>query len=709
MGDEPTPAMDRRRVLRGVAGGGAVALAGCSVFDRGEDSETSEVEGERARNLAEEFAPRLYFDAAEKWFPTDPRQFESERDGERIVDGVDAFNGYVEAGGSETPPEPSVFYHVVEYEGSPLAVVQFWLYSAFDQFSTNFHWHDWELLQVFVDTETGTPQLHVASAHSRSAPNNEHLDPDPDRQPILLSELGSHSSGLSINDDETQFQRLPLDGGIADITNSVVDGLEDIATIPLAYGLPRDEGLALPYLVPELDGQPIYEHPDLPSVERADLIPGKLVIDSFEGLKSPPANLPTRETGLSFEYEGRDGDADERYQLVPTAELEHIETFAGEQLSFPFTVPQFAEDIVASHITTTGVPWKGTRYEQPASDITETNHRQALANRYDAIAPPSQANQIIAKVTNAVSSEDAPEGEGLASIESPLELFALIQSDPRAVPTFRGLAVLQNVPEGEHRLTINGAGVAPHSETVTVTSDDTPDLAGAGGEIPVVPNENATKLEVDPRESDADLRNFAVEDDFAGLLYDAPLSGPDAVYVHEGGAFTAEVRDADDEVGAVRVNPDPEEDVRIDRPETGKASLATYLADIGEETRTQVAAVADEEDLGDSDDDDDDSSGDQGASGSTGSRDGAANAISGLAQALEAVVEAAERAAERARENDRANTNQQLEAVAARLENAESRLAAAEDALPPEVANAASNRLDQSRRRSEQARNADKL
>ncbi len=694
--------MNRRKLLAGVAGGGVAALAGCSFFDRGDDGETNEVEGERAQSLAEEFAPALYFDTNEKWFPTDPRQFESEQDGSTIVDGFDAFEGYVNAGGSEDPPEPSVFYHVVEYEDAPLAVVQFWLYSAFDQFSTNFHWHDWELLQVFVDTDSGEPQLHVASAHSRSAPNNEHLDPDPDQQPRLLSELGSHSSGLSLNDDETRFQRLPLDGGIADITNSVVDELGDLAAIPLAYGLPRDEGLALPYLVPELDGNRIYEHPDLPSVEQSDLVSDDLVIESFDALQSPPTNLPTRETGLYFEYEGRESDADESYQLLPTADLEHIENFAGEQLSFPFAIPQFAEDIVASHITTTGVPWKDPRYEQPASDITETDHRQALANRYDAIAPPSQANQVVARVSNVVASEDAPEGDGLASIESPLEMFALLQSDPVAVPTFQGLAVLKNVPEGEHRLTINGAGVAPHSETITVTRDDTPDLAGADGEIPVVANEKATKLEVDPRESDADLRKFAVEDDFAGRLYDAPLSGPDAVYVHQGGAFTAEVRDVDDEIGAVRVNPNPEEKIRIERPETGKGSLAEYLADVAEETRAQVAAAADEVDVGDTDDDDESSSG-NGQSG------GPENAIRGLEQALAAVVEAAERAAERARSNDRANTNQQLEAVATRLERVQSRLEAARDSLPPGVANAASNRLDQSQRRSEQARKADKL
>ncbi|PSQ32409.1 hypothetical protein BRD09_03610 [Halobacteriales archaeon SW_10_68_16] len=143
--------------------------------------------------------------------------------------------------------------------------VQYWLYSAFDQFATNFHWHDWEALYVFVDTDTGEPQLYVASSHSRKVPNNEFLDPETD-VPRVLTELGSHSSALSVNDERDRFQRLPAGDLVADITNSTIEGVEDLAEIPLAYGLPRDEGTRLPYVVPELDGQPLYEHGRLPAV-----------------------------------------------------------------------------------------------------------------------------------------------------------------------------------------------------------------------------------------------------------------------------------------------------------------------------------------------------------------------------------------------------------------------------------------------------------
>ncbi|QSG10760.1 Uncharacterized protein HSBGL_0323 [Halapricum desulfuricans] len=202
---DTTSMLDRRSVLTGVAGAGVASVAGCSLLETGKDGPATEVGPERARSFAEEFAPTIYFDRNEQWFPTDPRSYESERDGETIVSGFDAFEGYVQDGTDDKPPDPAVFYRAIEYEESPLAVVQYWMYSAFDQFTTNFHWHDWELLQVFLDTETREPQLYVASSHSRSVPNNEFLDPE--RRPRILTELGSHSSGLSVNENEDEFQQ----------------------------------------------------------------------------------------------------------------------------------------------------------------------------------------------------------------------------------------------------------------------------------------------------------------------------------------------------------------------------------------------------------------------------------------------------------------------------------------------------------------------
>jgi hypothetical protein len=707
--------IDRRGYLAALVGTGAASLAGCSLLEGDEDSPTASVDEGRARELAERFAPTLYFDAEEKWFPTDPRRYESERDGSPVVSGFDAFDGYSKRyNDPSSPPDPTVFYHVVEYDGSPLSVVQFWQYSAFDQFTTNFHWHDWEVLHVFVDTETDEPQLYVASSHSRTVPNNEFLDPDPDRSPALLVELGSHSNALSINEQRDRFQRLPINELVADITNGSIDGVEAIAELPIAYGLPRDEEGRLPFALPELDGEPIHEDDRLPSVGRTDLLDESLVVRSFDALASPPSELPERATGLRFDHTDRNSsEADVGYDLVPAGELEHLTGFTGPQLSFEFSIPGFAEDAVSGHLSTTGVPWESSRYDNPAADISDPNHRAELARRYDAIGEPAPVSTIVASVTEATANDDAPDDEGVTTEPHNVESVALLESDPEAVPTFGGVAVLRGVQDGDHRLTVNGAGVAPHSEAVSVQAGEDVTTAGVDGEIPLVSNEQAVKVEVDPRGADSELSDLAIEDDFAGRLYDAPLSEPDAVYVHRGGAYTAEVRDTDNEVGAIRVTPGDEGTIRLGEPRTGKASLATFLADIAEETAASIGsgATADDSDATGGNDDDDRDRGDdrRESDDDTGSLDGSENAVRGLRRALAAVAEAARRAAERAEAGDRGGADTALESVSTRLERVGERLAEARGSLPAARERAIERRLERGRRRSDQATEAEKL
>lgn len=691
--------------LSALASVSGASMAGCSALQSGEDNPTSEMDEQRASELAAQFAPTIYFDISEPWFPTDPRPHTSERDGETIVDGFDALDGYHERYSNGSPPDPTVFYHGIEYEDSPLCVVQFWFYSVFDQFTTNFHWHDWEVLHVFVDSDSGEPQLYVASSHSRKIPNNEFLDPESNVVPRILSELGSHSSTLSVNENLDQFQRVSAGNLLADITNTAIEGVEDLADVPLAYGLPRDEGGRLPYVVPSFEGQPIYEHERLPSVTADSLISGDLTVRSFDALESPPTDLPLRETGLVFQHRERESavKADVEYDLVQSSEIEHITAFDGPQLSFEFDVPQVLEDAIAGHITTTDRPWNQPRYHNPAADISTPDHRSVLSERYDAIGAPAAVNTILARTSDAITTDDAPENEGLQTTESSVESIALLESDTTAAPTFGGITAVQGVEPGAHRLTVNGAGRSPHSERLSVPDDSSTVTAGVDAEIPLVARENATKLEIGDEEVKTTLNRVALEDDFAGRLYESPIERTDAVYVHTGGAYTAEVRDSDNEIGAYRVNPDPDEatGIRIDRPKTGKAPLSTFLADIAEETRAAVAATeADSED----------GSGDrtEGGESATGGG-GQSNAITGLERALAAVVEAARRAAENARSGDRASTDRQLEVVAERLQRVQTRLADARGELPESLSKAASNRLDQATRRAEQARQADTL
>ncbi|MFC7132183.1 MULTISPECIES: twin-arginine translocation signal domain-containing protein [Salinibaculum] len=695
MADSGFDDLSRRDVLKLAAGAGAVGVGGAvgwELLQSGPDAPTQEVAGDEARRLAETYAPQLYYDRYEQWFPTDPRPYERERDGETVVDGFAALNDYTAAAAEGSPPDPTVFYNVVEYEDSPLVAVQFWLYSVFDQFTTNFHWHDWEVLHVFHDRETERPQLYVASAHGRSVPNNEFLDPDPSAQPRILSELASHSSALSLNERAESFQRVSLGETIADITNLTVQGLEAVGEIPLAYGLPRDEFAALPYAVPELDGRPVYEDGRLPDVSAADLVDESLTFDEYTDLVAPPSGLPGRETGTVFTHEGSDADSDVAYDLVPAAALEYISEFTGPQLSFEFTVPEFGEDLISGHITTAGTPWKDPRYESPADDITEPVHRAELAERYDAIAQPSGLSRIVAAVGQTVQDTDAPDGEGVTTEQTPVETVALVESEPTAVPSFGGVVVAQGLPEGDHRLTVNGAGYAPHSERVTVETGGEPATAGVEGKIALTEKREAVKLQVDPEGTDADLRELAVEDDFGGRLYDAPLDGRDAVYVDRRGAYTTEVVDDAGERGAFRVNPAGESAVTIDRPDTGTASLASYVADLTDETASEVREAA----------------GLDGSDTPRGKPD-QTGGVRGLARALEAVSEATRRAAERAAAGDRPGADQRLETAIARLDDVADRLAEARGEVPTPVGNAVEKRLDQGTRRAQQARDAETL
>ncbi|AUV82671.1 hypothetical protein C2R22_14315 [Salinigranum rubrum] len=679
--------------VTGVVGAGAVALGGGGDGGGDDDADgatgdgsaaestatrrTTPVADDEARRLAERFAPTLYFGRRERWFPTDPRPFVSERDGERVVDGFDALDGYTAAKGETMAPDPTVFYHVREYS-ERLAVVQYWLYSAFDQFSVNFHWHDWELLQAFVDRDSGDPVLYAASAHSRTVPNNEYLDPE--STPAIISEVGSHSSALGMNERRDTFQRLPVDGLAPDVTNGVVAVVSGEEGVPLAYGLPRDEGFRLPYVVPELDGAPLTDHPDLPNVSAEDLVPADLTVESFADRSTPPTDLPERERGAVFEPESRAGDenesegVNEHYALVPTVDIEDITAFTGPQLSFQFSVPRFVEDAVSSHITTTSTPWTQPRYRDPLADVTDRSHRRAIRERYDVDAGDRGAT-IIGRIAELRPSDDVDVGVTLAT--PPVEAVARLASDPTAAPTFGGVAAFVDVAPGDHTLTVNGPGYAPYaqrvpvgdgsgsaetteaaetaSETVTTpstateaasatetpvstgTSTETPVSTGtetgaetetdgtvrigAGGRIGLVPRADAVKLEVDAAERGG-ARRVRVEDDVAGRVFDAPpvqSEGRAGVYVHRAGGYTVEVTDERGRTSVERVTPGPNQNAaEVAKARTGVSGVTRYLVEFLTETRETVERLlepggGDERGRESERGEDDDTDGDDGA------------------------------------------------------------------------------------------------
>ena len=617
-GDDRSVDGGRRRAL---AYGGLAALAGTGVAgawyvsrpepepsegpdDEGPDEATEPEpdavesdETEAVPAIVRRYAPDLYFGALEKWYPTDPRPYVIETDEGSVADGFAALDGYSatfrETG---TPPAPTVFYNVVE-AAEGVDALQYWLYSAFDQFTVNFHWHDWELLQVFVDRDTGEPLLLSASAHSRASPNNEYLDPaiPEETRPGILSEVGSHSSASEVNGLVPSFERLPTPELLSDVTNDAID-VSAAVRAPFAYGLPRDEGARLPFVLPELDGVPLHEHSSL-SIDRTDLVDERVTVGSWRGLPTPPTDLPLREPGLVLSHpESRlaidDDGADATYALEPIAPLrEAIDDFVGPQLSFEFAIPGFVEDAIASHITSVGIPWEQDRFTDPLSDVTDPAHRR----RIDGAEPAGLVNRVVGRVRQLRAGADGaldgvPDAArdavadvaGVSLYAPPTELAVRLASEhPAATVTRDGTFGFLHVEPGPHLLAVNGPGFAPIAERFVHEGGLVP--AGGDGELAAVAAEDAGWIRGDARETDG-IERVRVVEDYAGVVHEGAPVETDrfSVAVHREGRYTVEIVDRDGRRGAYRVTPnsfDADGETVRDAVRTGKLALARTLRD----------------------------------------------------------------------------------------------------------------------------------
>ncbi|WP_440989025.1 hypothetical protein [Haloarchaeobius baliensis] len=610
--DDPVDDERRRRLLlaAAVAAVGTGGIAGAWALSQDDDGGDTDPSPSATATTAEpteqadedtpaavpelvaRYAPDLYFGALEKWFPTDPRPYVVETDAGRMVDGFTALDGYAAAyRETGTPPNPVAFYNVVE-AAAGVDALQYWFYSTFDQFTVNFHWHDWELLQVFVDRETGTPLLLSASAHARSVPNNEFRDPafGGDRRPGILTEVGSHSSASEVNELLPSFERLPAGGRDADVTNEVLGFSLNLGS-PFAYGLPRDEGARLPFVMPELDGHRLDDHPSL-SVGTDDFVDERVTVSDWRDLARPPGDLPLREPGLTFAHADSATDADVRYTLEPLSTVaDAVDGFSGPQLSFEFAIPGFVEDRFASFITSVGIPWEQPRFADPLDDVTDPAHR-----RYIDGSEPSglldrvvgRARQLGSGATGALDGVADAAQEAAADVATvslfglPVEAAVRLASeDPVATVTRDGAFGFLHVAPGEHLLAVNGPGYAPVAQRFVHEGGTF--RAGSDGELTLVANEDAGWLRGDGRSANG-ISHVRVVEDYAGVVYDGEPTEEDrfAVAVHRDGLYTVEVVDRDGRPGAYRVTPDSFDDtgdaVR-EVVETGKLPLTTTLRD----------------------------------------------------------------------------------------------------------------------------------
>jgi len=559
-------------------------------------------------------APDLYFGRLEKWFPTDPREYlpgdAADADDPVPLEGEPALEGYsADMRASGRPPHPTVFYNCIEVSAD-VEVVQYWMYSAFDQFTVNFHWHDWELLQVFVDSDTGDPMVVSASAHSRKVPNNEVRAPDvPGGRRIgILSEVGSHSSATDVNDSVPSFERRPTGVSTADVTNGLL-GTAAGTRVPFAYGLPRDEGARLPFVMPELDGHRLDRHPDL-DLRRSDFVDESVTVTDWKGLPTPPDSIPFRKPGLVMTHPESPTTGDVTYALDPLEDVRaEISAFVGPQLSFQFRIPGYVEDQVAGHITDVGIPWEQPRFDDPLADVTDPGHRAALEGQ----RPASLSARVTGTVRRLRTGGDGtvdrltdPAANALSDripvsfSPPPTELAVQLSSpDPVASATNGGRFGFLHVEPGDHRLVVNGPGYAPVAERFA--HDGGLVRAGAGGDLGVVAATDAVRVRADGRDSTG-IRRVIVVEDYAGTVYDGrpPQTDRVAVPVHRDGSYTVTVVDRTGRRGQYRFTPDDLDEngeyPPVERTETGKLSLLRALRDSLQDLRDLAGALRETDD-----------------------------------------------------------------------------------------------------------------
>lgn len=157
-----------------------------------------------------EYAPNLWFDSKENYYPTSPFFY---TDDISQTSGEKSKNSYLNLSFAEKMDKSTIYYHTVD-TGSEI-VYEYWFYYAYNDFE-NQHYHDWESVFVFVDKATGKVNKVAASAHEWWIPNNVLDNPGKNHMGILVED-GSHASAIDKDDD-----------GIADfsdVSNAFVYGV----------------------------------------------------------------------------------------------------------------------------------------------------------------------------------------------------------------------------------------------------------------------------------------------------------------------------------------------------------------------------------------------------------------------------------------------------------------------------------------------------
>jgi parallel beta-helix repeat protein len=147
------------------------------------------------------YAPNLWFDSGEQYYPANPLKFYYENGTE--ISGQKAVDKYNRLSLEQKVSNLTVLYHIQDY-GSQW-VYQYWFFYVFNDSLggiRNEHYGDWEAVYVFVDKESGRAIKTIGTAHQRKIFDTEILNPQTNH---IWSYIGNGSHANCIDDSEDGY------------------------------------------------------------------------------------------------------------------------------------------------------------------------------------------------------------------------------------------------------------------------------------------------------------------------------------------------------------------------------------------------------------------------------------------------------------------------------------------------------------------------
>ena len=144
-----------------------------------------------------DYAPNLWFDSQEQYYPVNPLDFYFENNQE--ISGQEAIEKYNQLSFKEKVNNLTVLYHI--QDNASQWVYQYWFFYVFNDSLgkiKNQHYGDWEAVFVFVDKNSKQVNKAIGTAHQRRLFDTEILNPDNNH---IWTYVGAGSHANCVDDE----------------------------------------------------------------------------------------------------------------------------------------------------------------------------------------------------------------------------------------------------------------------------------------------------------------------------------------------------------------------------------------------------------------------------------------------------------------------------------------------------------------------------